>query len=296
MAYSRNGSPVTCDDLEVGGAMTSWMRNAINPTLGCTVEYQPCMIHAGPFANIAVGQSSIISDRVGLKMFDYHVTESGFAADIGFEKFWNVKCRLSGLKPNVSILTATVRALKMHGGGPRVAPGAPLPDEYTKENLKLLEKGVENMIHHINTVKKSGIKPVVCVNAFHTDTKDEIALVKKYAEQAGARCAMSEHWLKGGDGALELTDAVHRRLRARRPTSSSSIPSSFPSASGWTESPRRSTEPTAPPGRPRPRRKRRPSRRTPGLQELQHHDGEDPPLALPRADAGRACRRGGSSP
>ena len=208
VAYGRNGSPVTCDDLEVGGAMTSWMRNAINPTLGCTVEYQPCMIHAGPFANIAVGQSSIISDRVGLKMFDYHVTESGFAADIGFEKFWNVKCRLSGLKPNVSILTATVRALKMHGGGPRVAPGAPLPDEYTKENLKLLEKGVENMIHHINTVKKSGIKPVVCVNAFHTDTKDEIALVKKYAEQAGARCAMSEHWLKGGDGALELTDAV----------------------------------------------------------------------------------------
>jgi formate--tetrahydrofolate ligase len=141
-------------------------------------------------------------------MFDYHVTESGFAADIGFEKFWNVKCRLSGLKPNVSVLTATIRALKMHGGGPRVVPGRPLADEYTKENLTLLEKGVENLIHHINLVKKSGIKPVVCVNAFHTDTKNEIALVKKHAEGAGARCATSEHWLKGGDGALELTDAV----------------------------------------------------------------------------------------
>jgi formate--tetrahydrofolate ligase len=208
VAYSRSGKPVTCGDLDVAGAMTAWMRNTINPTLGCTVEYQPCMIHAGPFANIAVGQSSIISDRVGLKMFDYHVTESGFAADIGFEKFWNVKCRLSGLKPDVSVLTATVRALKMHGGGPRVAPGLPLPEEYTKENLTLLEKGVENMIHLINVVKKSGIKPVVCVNAFHTDTKAEIALVKKHAEAAGARCAMSEHWLKGGEGALELTDAV----------------------------------------------------------------------------------------
>jgi len=145
---------------------------------------------------------------VGLKMFDYHVTESGFAADIGFEKFWNVKCRLSGLKPNVSVLTATIRALKMHGGGPRVVPGRPLAEEYTKQNLGLLEKGIENLIHHIKVVKKSGIKPVVCINAFHTDTKDEIALVKKYAEEAGARCATSEHWLKGGDGALELTDAV----------------------------------------------------------------------------------------
>jgi formate--tetrahydrofolate ligase len=208
VAYSKSGKPITCGDLEVGNAMAAWMRNTINPTLGCTVEYQPCMVHAGPFANIAVGQSSIIADRVGLKMFDYHVTESGFAADIGFEKFWNVKCRLSGLKPNVSVLTATIRALKMHGGGPRVAPGLPIPAEYTKENLKLLEKGVENMIHLINVVKKSGIKPVVCVNAFHTDTKDEIALVKRHAEAAGARCAMSEHWLKGGDGALELTDAV----------------------------------------------------------------------------------------
>jgi formate--tetrahydrofolate ligase len=155
-----------------------------------------------------VGQSSIIADRIGLKMFDYHVTESGFGADIGFEKFWNVKCRLSGLAPHVSVITATIRALKMHGGGPTVVAGRPLPNDYTKENLQLLEKGISNLLQHIGIVKKSGIKPVVCINTFHTDTKDEIALVRKYAEQAGARCAVSEHWLKGGEGALELTDAV----------------------------------------------------------------------------------------
>jgi formyltetrahydrofolate synthetase len=207
-AYDKKGQPVTTSDLEVAGAMCAWMRNAINPTLMSTVEFQPCMVHAGPFANIAVGQSSIIGDRLGLKMFDYHVTESGFAADIGFEKFWNVKCRLSGLIPNVSVLTATVRALKMHGGGPTVVAGRPLPEDYTKENLGLLEKGVANMLHLIGVIKKSGINPVVCINSFHTDTKAEIALVRKYAEQAGARCAVSEHWLKGGEGALELADVV----------------------------------------------------------------------------------------
>lgn len=208
VAYDKYGKAVTTADLEVDGAMCAWMRNTINPTLACTVEYQPCMVHAGPFANIAVGQSSIIADRVGLKMFDYHVTESGFAADIGFEKFWNVKCRLSGLEPNVSVLVATIRALKMHGGGPTVVPGRPLPEEYTKENLGLVEKGCENLLHLINVIKKSGIKPVVCVNSFYTDTEEEIKLVKRIVEQAGARCAVSEHWLKGGDGALELADAV----------------------------------------------------------------------------------------
>ena len=208
VAYDKKGKPVTTTDLEVAGAMCAWMRNTINPTLMWTTEFQPCMVHAGPFANIAVGQSSIIGDRIGLKMFDYHVTESGFAADIGFEKFWNVKCRLSGLVPNVSILTTTVRALKMHGGGPKVVAGLPLPTEYTKEDLKLLEKGIENMTHLIGVIRKSGINPVVCINSFHTDTKEEIATVRKYAEQAGARCAVSEHWLKGGDGALELADVV----------------------------------------------------------------------------------------
>ena len=208
VAFDKSGKPITTGDLEVGNAMTAWMRNTINPTLMMTAEYQPCMIHAGPFANIAVGQSSIIADRVGLKLFDYHVTESGFGADIGFEKFWNVKCRYSGLKPHVSVLTTTIRALKMHGGGPKVVAGLPLPEEYQKEGLDVLEKGVQNMVHHINTIRMSGINPVVCINCFHTDTKDEIAMVRKYAEEAGARAPVSTHWADGGDGALEFADAV----------------------------------------------------------------------------------------
>ncbi len=208
VAFDKKGNPITAGDLEVGGAMTAWMRNTINPTLMCTVEYQPLMVHAGPFANIAVGQSSIIADRIGLKMFDYHITESGFAADIGFEKFWNVKCRYSGLKPHVSVLTTTIRALKMHGGGPKVVAGIPLPESYTKEDLGLLEKGLSNMVHLIGVIRKSGINPVVCINCFHTDTKAEIAMVKKAAEAAGARCAVSTHWADGGDGALELADTV----------------------------------------------------------------------------------------
>jgi formate--tetrahydrofolate ligase len=208
VAYDKHGNPVTTSDLEVAGAMAAWMRNTINPTLCSTAEYQPCMVHAGPFANIAVGQSSIIGDRLGLKMFDYHVTESGFAADIGFEKFWNVKCRYSGLKPNVSVLTATVRALKMHGGGPRVAPGIPLPEEYTKENLKLLEQGLPNLLHHLSIIRRSGINPVVCINVFHTDTKAEHDLIKRTVEAAGARCAPARHWAEGGEGALELADAI----------------------------------------------------------------------------------------
>jgi formyltetrahydrofolate synthetase len=208
VAYDRSGKAVTCEDLECAGAMTALMRESTNPTLLQTVEGQPVFVHAGPFANIAVGQSSIIADRVALKLFDYNVTESGFAADIGFEKFWNVKCRESGLKPNVSVLTTTIRALKMHGGGPRVAPGLPLPEEYKKENLGLLEKGAANMVHHIKTIKQSGMKPVVCINGFYTDTKDEIALLRRLGEAEGARVALSTHWLNGGDGALELADAV----------------------------------------------------------------------------------------
>jgi formate--tetrahydrofolate ligase len=208
VAFDKSGKPVTTGDLECGGAMTAWMRNTINPTLMCTAEYQPCMVHAGPFANIAVGQSSIIADRVGLKLFDYHITESGFGADIGFEKFWNVKCRYSGLKPHVSVLTSTIRALKMHGGGPKVVAGLPLDDAYTKENLELVEKGCENMVHHINTIRKAGINPVVCINCFHTDTDAEVEIVRKAAEAAGARCAKSTHWADGGDGAVEFAEAV----------------------------------------------------------------------------------------
>ena len=208
VAYNKKGDPVTTADLEVDGAMAAFMRNTINPTLCYTVEHQPCFVHAGPFANIAIGQSSIIADRLGLKMFDYHVTESGFGADIGFEKFLNVKCRLSGLKPHVSVLVCTVRALKMHGGGPAVVPGRPLPKEYSEQNLELLEKGTENLFHHVNNVKRSGINPVVCINNFHSDTDEEIALIKKLCAERGIRCALSQHWRYGGEGARELAELV----------------------------------------------------------------------------------------
>jgi len=208
VAFDKRGNAVTCRDLEVGNAMAAFMRNTINPTMMCTAEYNPCLVHAGPFANIAVGQSSIIADRVALKLFDYNITESGFAADIGFEKFWNVKCRYSGLTPHVSVLTATIRALKMHGGGPQVVAGKPMDDAYTKENLELVEKGCENMVHLIEVIRKAGINPVVCINRFYTDTDAECNIVRRIAEAAGARCAESKHWEMGGDGALEFADAV----------------------------------------------------------------------------------------
>jgi formate--tetrahydrofolate ligase len=215
LALDKKGNPITPADLEVAGAMTAFMRDTINPTLCCTAEYQPCMVHAGPFANIAVGQSSIIADRLGLKMFDYHVTESGFAADIGFEKFWNVKCRYSGLKPHVSVLTTSIRSLKMHGGGPKVVAGVALPDAYKRPAPELVEKGCANMLHHINTIRTAGINPVVCINMFPTDTKEEVAIVRKAAEAAGARCAVSSHFSNGGDGAQELADAVKEACKEK---------------------------------------------------------------------------------
>jgi formyltetrahydrofolate synthetase len=208
VAYNKQGQPVTTKDLEVDGAMTAWMVEALNPNLLQSIEGQPVFVHAGPFANIAIGQSSIIADRIGLKLADYHVTESGFGADIGFEKFWNLKCRFSGLKPNCAVIVATIRALKCHGGAPVPRPGLPMPKEYEGENVGWVEGGCKNLIHHIETVKKAGINPVVCINSFYTDTKNEIAAVKRLSEAAGARAAVSQHWLKGGDGALEFADAV----------------------------------------------------------------------------------------
>jgi formate--tetrahydrofolate ligase len=208
VATSKDGKPVTTEDLGVAGAMTAWMVEALNPNLLQTLEGQPCFVHAGPFANIAIGQSSIIADRVALKLGDYVVTESGFAADIGFEKFWNLKCRMSGLKPHAAVVVATIRALKCHGGAPIPVPGKPIPEEYKGENVGWVEQGCVNLIHHINTVKKSGMNPVVCINAFYTDTDNEIKAVRRLAEQAGARVALSRHWEKGGDGALEFADAV----------------------------------------------------------------------------------------
>jgi formate--tetrahydrofolate ligase len=208
VAYDKKGNEITTADLQVDGAMTAWMVDAINPNLLQTIEGQPVFVHAGPFANIAIGQSSIIADMLGTRLGDYHVTESGFGADIGFEKFWNLKCRISGLVPNAVVIVATIRALKMHGGGPTVKPGIPLSEEYTGENLELVEKGCENLVAHIETVKKSGVRPVVCINSFHTDTVAEIKFVLKIAEQNGALAAVSEHWLKGGEGAIELAEAV----------------------------------------------------------------------------------------
>ncbi len=208
VAYNKKGDPVTTADLEVDGAMTAWMVEALNPNLLQTLEGQPVFVHAGPFANIAIGQSSIIADKVGLKLGDYHVTESGFGADIGFEKFWNLKCRFSGLKPNAAVVVATIRALKCHGGAPIPVPGRPMPDEYSGENVGWVEKGCENLVHHIKNVKRAGINPVVCINAFYTDTDNEIAAVRRMAEASGARVALSRHWEKGGDGALEFADAV----------------------------------------------------------------------------------------
>ncbi len=208
VAHDKGGKPITTEDLEVAGAMTAWMVEALNPNLMQTIEGQPVFVHAGPFANIAIGQSSILADRVGLKLGDYHITESGFGADIGFEKFWNLKCRFSGLKPHTSVIVATIRALKCHGGAPIPVPGRRMPEEYNSENVEWVEKGCENLVHHIKTVKKAGINPVVCINAFHTDTENEIKAVRRFAEAAGARVALSKHWQYGGEGALELTDAV----------------------------------------------------------------------------------------
>jgi formate--tetrahydrofolate ligase len=208
VAYDKQGREITTADLEVDGAMTAWMVDAINPNLLQTIEGQPVFVHAGPFANIAIGQSSIIADELGTRLAEYVVTESGFGADIGFEKFWDIKSRFSGLRPSAVVVVATIRALKMHGGGPTVKPGVPLPEEYSKENLGLVEKGCENLIAHVETVKKSGVRPVVCINSFCTDTPAEIKLVKRLAEQNGALCAVCEGWLKGGEGAVELAEAV----------------------------------------------------------------------------------------
>lgn len=208
LAYAKDGSPVTTADLEVDGAMTALLVKAINPNLMQTIEGQPVLVHAGPFANIAIGQSSIIADRVGLKLADYHVTESGFGADVGFEKFWNLKCRMSGLAPDCAVLVCTIRALKMHGGGPRVAPGRPLDRAYTEPNTALVERGVANLLAHLETVRRSGVAPVVCINHFHTDSDEEAAVIREAVAGTGAPCVVSRHWRYGGAGARELAEAV----------------------------------------------------------------------------------------
>lgn len=208
VAYSVKGNEITTKDLNVDGAMSAIMVETFNPNLIQTIEGNPILVHAGPFANIAIGQSSVIADKIGVRLGDYLVTESGFGADIGFEKFWNLKCRYSQLKPDAVVIVATVRALKMHGGGPEVKPGKILDSEYTTENLSLLEKGCENLIAHITTVQRSGSNPVVCINSFHTDTEAEHNLIKAICKKIGAKCSVSNHWLNGGDGAIDLANTV----------------------------------------------------------------------------------------
>jgi len=206
---NKAGEAITCEDLGVAGAMTVLMKDAIKPTLMQTLEGTPAFVHAGPFANIAHGNSSIIADKIALKLADYVVTESGFGADIGMEKFFNIKCRYSGLIPNVVVLVATVRALKMHGGGPKVTPGRPLDAAYTEENLDLLKAGLSNLQAHIKNALSFGIPVVVAVNSFKDDTQAEVELVRKAALEAGAEDAVvSRHWMEGGAGAKALAEAV----------------------------------------------------------------------------------------
>lgn len=209
VATNKRGEAVTAEDLGVAGAMTVLMKDAIKPNLMQTLEGTPAFVHAGPFANIAHGNSSIIADKIALKLADYVITESGFGADCGMEKFMDIKCRYSGLIPHVVVIVATVRALKMHGGGPKVVAGKPLAPEYTDENFDLLRKGLPNLERHIKNALKFGVNVVVAVNSFATDTPAEMELVRRAALEAGATdSVVATHWMDGGPGALKLAEAV----------------------------------------------------------------------------------------
>ena len=206
---SKSGDPLTLEDLGVAGAVTVLMKDALHPTLMQTLEGQGVFVHAGPFANIAHGNSSVLADRVALQLADYTITESGFGADMGMEKFFNIKCRTSGLVPDCVVLTTTIRALKAQGGGPPVRPGRPLPSAYVEENLGLLGEGVVNMQAHLNTIRRFGVPAVVAVNVFPTDTDREIEYVRAAASEAGAHAAApTTHWANGGQGAVEMAEAV----------------------------------------------------------------------------------------
>ncbi|CCA73924.1 probable MIS1-C1-tetrahydrofolate synthase, mitochondrial [Serendipita indica DSM 11827] len=221
VATSKRGEPITADDIGVGGALAVLMKDAIKPNLMQTLEGTPVFVHAGPFANIAHGNSSILADRIALKLAGtepgetdstregYVLTEGGFGADMGMEKFCNIKCRVSGLTPDAVVIVATTRALKMHGGGPEVTPGKPLADTYTKEDLETLGVGIGNLERHIENAKKFGLKVIVGVNQFSSDSSAELELICSRAMQAGADAAVvSNHWALGGAGAKDLAEAV----------------------------------------------------------------------------------------
>ncbi|SRR5579875_832495 len=209
---NRAGTPISADDLGVAGALTVLMKDAIMPNLMQTLEGTPAFVHAGPFANIAHGNSSIVADQIALKLVGpqgYVITESGFGADMGMEKFCNIKCRYSGLKPDCVVMVATIRALKMHGGGPRVVAGRPLAAAYANENLELLAKGCSNLVKMIQNARRFGLPVVVAINRFRQDTDAEVDLVRRAAIEAGAEDAvMSDHWARGGAGAVKLGEAV----------------------------------------------------------------------------------------
>ena len=206
---SKRGDPITLEDLDIAGAVAVLMRDTLHPTLMQTLEGQAALVHSGPFANIAHGNSSILADRVGLHLADYVVTESGFGADMGMEKFFDIKCRVSGLKPDCVVLVATVRALKTHGGGPKVVAGRPLDSAYTEENLPLLRAGMANLNAHIATVESFGVPVVVAINRFPTDSHREHQLIEEMAMSAGAVAAVvTDHHARGGEGAEELAVAV----------------------------------------------------------------------------------------
>lgn len=212
VATSRKGDPVTADDLGVSGALAVLMKDAIMPTLMQTLEGTPALVHAGPFANIAHGNNSVVADKLALKLVGkdgFVVTEAGFGSDIGMEKFMNIKCRASGLAPNCVVMVATVRAIKMHGGGPEVVAGKKLPEAYTKESLDLVRQGCAHLQHHVRTARKYGVPVVVAVNKFKTDSPAEIELIREAAKAAGGYDAvLAAHWEQGGRGAADLARAV----------------------------------------------------------------------------------------
>lgn len=210
LAVDMDGNPVTVEDVGVAGAATVLMKDTIKPTLMQTLEGTPVFVHAGPFANIAHGNSSIMADKIGLKLADYVITESGFGSDMGMEKFFDIKCRYSGNIPDVVVIVATIRALKMHGGGPRVSAGKPLAPEYENENLTLVQQGLANLMAHVDNAHQFGVPVVVAINRFHTDTDAELALVREACLASGkvVDAVVTNHWEEGGAGAVDLGKAV----------------------------------------------------------------------------------------
>lgn len=203
-----DGEPVTAEDIKAAGAMTVLLREALQPNLLQTVEHTPALVHCGPFGNIATGNSSVVADLIGVRTADYLITEAGFAADMGAERFFNIKCRVSGLSPDAAVVVATVRALKVHSGRHRVVAGRPLPEEMLKESPEEVREGAENLRAQLGIIRRHGVTPVVAINAFPTDFASEHEVIAQVAAEEGARCAVSTHFADGGAGALELADAV----------------------------------------------------------------------------------------